>query len=498
MKKFRLGLIPLLCMLCSLGAYAQTIFTVDGITYHVLNGDDEVGVDKLENGSYAGDIVVPATVNYNSMTYRVTEVFFAGFCGSKDLKTVKLPNSISYIGTMAFKDCPNLTSVELPDSLTDISFDAFSNCSSLTHISIPEKITSLPNGAFENCRQLTSIKLPSNLQSIGENCFQGCEKLDTLILPNSIKNISTGAFFDCKGLSYVKLPNNKFSLGYVVFHNCANIKTLIIPNADMATRCRFSAPVGDMTNFNISIDSPEVVYCDDMGTLGFDKRGTATITVTGKDETGQPHKNVCNVVVEGYPVTIGSAGYATFSAISDYLVPDNLKAGIVTISNDKANVSYLAPNALGYPADEAVILNGKPGDYFLELPDEPTTVKKNSQNKLRSVYTNDIVKATPDNELLVLANGNNGLGFYYQMGCPDGSFVKNLKGKAYLDVSKATMMGLKSLILSDAEATGIEDVEQGNNASDVIYNLSGVRMSQSLDQLPKGVYIINGKKIMVK
>ena len=43
---------------------------------------------------------------------------------------------------------------------------------------------------------------------------------------------------------------------------------------------------------------------------------------------------------------------------------------------------------------------------------------------------------------------------------------------------------------------GIEGTEMNHNAPQTIYTLNGVRVNQTLNQLPKGIYIVNGKKIM--
>ena len=37
-----------------------------------------------------------------------------------------------------------------------------------------------------------------------------------------------------------------------------------------------------------------------------------------------------------------------------------------------------------------------------------------------------------------------------------------------------------------------------NIASDAIYTLTGVKVGNDLKKLPKGIYIINGKKVLVK
>ena len=53
------------------------------------------------------------------------------------------------------------------------------------------------------------------------------------------------------------------------------------------------------------------------------------------------------------------------------------------------------------------------------------------------------------------------------------------------------------LIDFDGEETGISTIAPTNgNADGAIYNLNGIRMTQTLRNLPKGVYIVNGKKVI--
>ncbi|MDD6843616.1 MAG: hypothetical protein PUD67_07845 [Prevotellaceae bacterium] len=53
----------------------------------------------------------------------------------------------------------------------------------------------------------------------------------------------------------------------------------------------------------------------------------------------------------------------------------------------------------------------------------------------------------------------------------------------------------------DQEATGINDINAGNGVSfnnGAVYSINGVRVGNSLEGLAKGLYIINGKKYVVK
>lgn len=72
----------------------------------------------------------------------------------------------------------------------------------------------------------------------------------------------------------------------------------------------------------------------------------------------------------------------------------------------------------------------------------------------------------------------------------DGSYIVPANGGA----SKA-----KFCVIGEGEATGITDiVDDAANASGKVYNLQGVLVGNTTEGLPKGVYIKNGRKIIVK
>ena len=70
----------------------------------------------------------------------------------------------------------------------------------------------------------------------------------------------------------------------------------------------------------------------------------------------------------------------------------------------------------------------------------------------------------------------------------------------YTDNSSDTMdMSLVSLSFTYGESTGIGQVEQLKEAlQGKVYNLNGQLVGNSVEGLPKGVYIVNGKKVIIK
>lgn len=92
------------------------------------------------------------------------------------------------------------------------------------------------------------------------------------------------------------------------------------------------------------------------------------------------------------------------------------------------------------------------------------------------------------------SNSPNTVGFYYRKGCPNGEAFQNGAHKAYLAVPIELASGAKGFAFSDA-VTNIEVSTFDTSPKDEgIYNLSGQRVST----LSKGIYIIDGKKVVVK
>ena len=118
--------------LCTLGAWAQDpIYNEDGtLKFTILSGTTNVSVAK-GNPAPTGDLVIPASVTYNSTTYSVTRIGPSAFNGCSGLTSVTIPNSVTSIGISAFRDCSGLTSVVIGSSVTSIESSAFNRCTKL-------------------------------------------------------------------------------------------------------------------------------------------------------------------------------------------------------------------------------------------------------------------------------------------------------------------------------------------------------------------------------
>jgi len=172
------------------------------------------------------------------------------------------------------------------------------------------------------------------------------------------------------------------------------------------------------------------------------------------------------------PVTIGEAGYATFYSEKAVALESGMEAYAVEYTGSSAK---LIPVEGAIDAYTPVILKADAADYELEIVESAASPAKND---LKVSYGN----VTGDGTIYVLANGGKGVGFYKL--AAEGTVPA---GKCYLQADGAREF------IGFGDATGIKSVETVK-ANGTVYNLAG----QQVKNAQKGVFIVNGKKAVVK
>ncbi|MBO7433030.1 MAG: leucine-rich repeat protein [Salinivirgaceae bacterium] len=232
-------------------AWAQTI-TIDGLYYNCIS-TSYTRVYMAED-TLSGDIVIPAEIIIDGITYKVTDIGYRGFKNCTGLTSVIISDGIKNISYEAFEGCSNLTSVSIPNSVTTIEGDAFQNCISLKEVALPDNLTvipkqlfyhcdsltsvSIPDGiktiqysAFYGCGKLTSLSIPNSVTNIGESAFEGCSQLKTVNIPDSVTSISDRLFCGCDSLASIEIPNCVTSIGELAFYSCGSLPSIIIPDS---------------------------------------------------------------------------------------------------------------------------------------------------------------------------------------------------------------------------------------------------------------------------
>ena len=245
----------------------------------------------------------------------------------------------------------------------------------------------------------------------------------------------------------------------------------------------------DMTNKNLTIFLPE-------GTEGVDAK----------------EKNV---------VVGTTASSLSLTDGNDWGVTKNFTAAAVSydrVFKTDANYvqSFVLPFGFTVPADITVAeLSSVNGDNLVFKPVAETVANKpylvvttdaDFINNLKNVE----VKATTGADLTTTVEGVSHIGSYTAQsvenvyGYANGKFVKANTGsvkpfRTYVKVADGQQAAPMAFGVNiEGTVTGINNATAAATAKEAIYNLQGVRVSGDLKHLTKGVYIVNGQKVVVK
>ena len=135
------------------------------------------------------------------------------------VKQIIIPDSVKIIEAQAFISLRNLTSVTLPAGLERIEAETFTGCK-LKSIKLPNTLTYIGESAFRS-NDLTSLSLPDSIREIADSAFEGCG-LTSVKLPEGLEVIGAKAFKDNHITGEVVFPSTLRKLGDNAFDSNAN------------------------------------------------------------------------------------------------------------------------------------------------------------------------------------------------------------------------------------------------------------------------------------
>lgn len=198
-----------------------------------------------------------------------------------------------------------------------------------------------------------------------------------------------------------------------------------------------------------------------------------------------------------HAIKIGKTGYSTFYySTNDAKLPEGLTAYTYSIKQDGDVTKLVSSHQFNagdiIPANCAVVVKGKPGNYSIALL-VPTS-KEKYDNLLQGTNYAKVIEndATKRYYMLSLDNKGENVGFYW--GAADGGAFTNKAHGAYLAIEKSANGKVTSFVLNPEGdcATGITSVKTDSKIASAIYDLSGRRTVNP----SHGFYIINGKKYL--
>lgn len=225
-------------------------------------------------------------------------------------------------------------------------------------------------------------------------------------------------------------------------------------------------------------------------------RGVTTLNLKFKN-TKSSNTRVDNflLVHAGYTLPISQYGYSTFASPRAYEVPAGLEGAIVTVEGNVANTEFVYTEGDIVPAGIGLLYKGTASTSYTINVTSETATEVYADNCMKGFLQDAPLSVAADTKAYIFANDSeDGLGFYLQ---GDGSVLNLSYGKAYLSIPTTLASQLKGFRLNLGEATGISGVITQEAATGV-YTLSGVCVGNTLNGLPGGVYIVGGKKVIVK
>lgn len=271
---------------------------------------------------------------------------------------------------------------------------------------------------------------------------------------------------DAFTVDFVQFPNKTDLLFGYGFGSNDGIRTATIADA----------PKGSMAKYNVCGWGTTEIY----KYVDYNKGGELPYTIERSTYTV---RSVELYLPATETVSVSDAGYATYATTNNIVVPKSNDVEVMTVKvNDDNSTITLNDVAAGtvIPANTGILVKADKGDYnFVVTSDEGKDLENNSLVAAKEAVPSDgstYFALTKIGDKVGFAVVNNG--------------VKIPAGKAYLKVPAATTAKFFGL---DGEATGINSVKTAK-ADGAYYTLEGVKTTKPV----KGLYIHNGKKIVVK
>ena len=301
------------CQYCQHGIFSYT--TADGKTIPLASNID------------FGSKILSHTVNNNECIIefegKFTRIPDRAFLNTKiNSNNIKIPNTVTSIGSYAFNNTAISGPLYIPNSVTEIGEGAFENCMNLYSLSLQSNLKRIGNRAFYACRFSGRLTIPNSVTEIGDYAFYECNRFDKdLILSENLKKIGSYAFAGCKMFSEgnLTIPNSVTEIGDGAFSGCSSFKKELKLSENLTKigkqafmNCNFLR--GNLTIPNSVTEIGERAFQNCTGFNG-------TLTLSNKLETiGESAFNGCSGFTGSLtlPNSVTTIGDAAFRACGSF------------------------------------------------------------------------------------------------------------------------------------------------------------------------------------
>ena len=305
---------------------------------------------------------------------------------------------------------------------------------------------------FNGCTALSTVTIGENVKNIPDYAFKGSTRLTSITIPNSVTSIGYEAFYKCSSLTSITIPNSVTRIGDFAFYDCYGLNTVI--NLSNLTFSKGSSDNGSIAYYadkvinalNGSIEGDFIFgKPNDANTLLYYLGNAAELSLPA------------NYKGENYAV--GNEVFRGCNGLTSVVIPNS-----VTSIGDYAfcgcsNLETLYISS----AIESI------GNYAFAECDKIVEIKVGAEKPIRG-NTNIFTYTVYDNATLYVPTDTEQL---YQKREPWNLFF----------------------YIVEMDFTGIDDVKaESGEENGIYYDLNG----RAVENPANGIYILNGKKVLVK
>ena len=451
--------------------YLSSIFEVDGIKYVPVSPSERI-CDAIDC-AYTGEpyeLKINKKVNHKGVDMTVREINpytaykcanikkayiningsigHRAFSGCANLSTVNIER-VNDIGNWAFSECTNLASVDIKKT-NDIGNWAFSECTNLVSVVVKEG-NNIGESAFSNCSSLKTLSLDNKIKSLGRYAFSGCNNLKQFVIPDSVTILNYDLLRDCSSLKSLRIHKGVKEINEA-FNGCTNLSTLIIEdrNTSLKIISKYNPLFKDCKLDSVYIGG-KIVY-ETSSVYGYSPfyRNTSlrTVRVSDAETTIYDNEfygctNLQNVSIGDNVKRIGKWAFSGCSSLKNFTFGSGLQSIGQEAFSDCFNITQIS--------SEAVV---------------PPTCDINALDDINKWNCKLFVPKTNINAYKQAAQWKE---FFFIEGITTG-IINNIYNKTE-NVDVYTIDGIKRLSKANVN---------------------------EINALPKGIYIINGKKIVIK
>lgn len=486
------------------------------------NGNASSITSVVFDSSFANDTTLTSTANWFFGMGNLTTI-----TGIDNLKT---DNVTSMLGM--FQNCESLTSLDLSGfntSKVESMVNMFYGCKNLTSIDMSHfntaSVTSMASMFYE-CQHLLSIDLSgfntSSVTNMSE-MFENCSALTTLDVTGFKTEIVTrmdAMFSGCAGLT--TLDVSSFNTAQVtemtrMFGYCTNLKTIYAGSGWSATQAlgNSNGMFVDCTNlvggagtvYNPSYIDASYAHIDG----GADNPGYFTLPLSLGDANGDGSINIADAVatvtnILGEPTEGNFYRYA--ADMNGDSTIDIFDVTMIVNAVFDASAPALAITRGGIDnVAEAIRLTADANSIYMDVDQaQQYTAFQFDMSLPESVGLVGVKLASDrtDHQVSFVQRGENeycvvGLSMSNEtLSSADGHLIElqvsNIAGESNVKVSNVLFV-----TPAGKTVTGIDELLNTTMATDGnIYNLKGEKLGKSMQQLGKGIYIMNHKKVIIK